>query len=340
MSKSSSAKKPNVYYVATDAGVELPVIDVTNPEFALSVGPAEQREMVETYVRRQRPWRFVPRWLRRRMFQRMAARSVLARTMVTQGRYISGLDTYLFKLGPNNLGTVTNELMDRRIAESPPVLSIRLRLQDVAELLAEFLAPALVQAPDKPLYLLNIAGGPTMDSLNALILLNRRDPRHLKGRRIVIQVLDLDSAGPAFGSRVLAALSAPGGPLNGLQIEFRHRAYNWSQAEELLPVLDGLRAENAVWAVSSEGGLFDYGSDADVIANLEKLGGASVIVGSVTRADALMQEMQRDSPIPLVMRGHAAFAPLAARAGWKVARVIERIISDQVALVREIQPPR
>jgi hypothetical protein len=333
MSNSSSAKKPNVYYVEAGA-LELPVIDVTNPEFALSISPAEQRERVEAYARRQRPWQFVPRWLRRKMYEGMTRRSVLARAMSARGRYLSGLDTYLFKLGPDNLGTVTNEPIDRRIAESPPVLSIRLRLQDVAELLAEFLAPALERA-DRPLHLVNIAGGPTMDSLNALILLNRRDPRYLKGRRIVIQVLDLDSAGPAFGARALSALSSEDGPLHGLHIEFRHRVYDWSRAEELAPVVDGLRFENAVWAASSEGGLFDYGSDADVLANLERLTGASVIVGSVTRADRLMQEMQRDSPVKLVMRGHAAFGTLAARAGWRVARVVERVISDQVALVRD-----
>ena len=334
MSTSSSAKKPNVYYVEAN-GLELPVVDVTNPEFALSVGPAEQREMIETYARRQRPYRLVPRFVRRWMFRRMAERSILARALSTRGRYLGGLDTYLFKLGADNLGTVTHDAIDRRIAESPPVLSIRLRLQDVAELLAGFLAPALLKDPDRPLHLLNIAGGPTMDSLNALILLNRRDARHLKGRRIVVQVLDLDAAGPAFGARALAALSGPGGPLEGLQIEFRHRAYDWSRPEELVPVLDGVRAQNAVWAASSEGGLFDYGSDAHVIANLKRLVDACVVVGSVTRADALMQEMQRDSTMPLVMRGHAAFAALAAQAGWKVARVVERIVSDQVALVRE-----
>lgn len=327
------SKKPNVYYVEAN-GVELPVVDVTNPEFALSIGPTEQSQLLGQYVRQNRSYRFMPRWLRRLMFQQMAKRSILARALGTKGRYLGGLDTYLFKLGADNLGTVTTDPLDRRIAASLPVLSLRLRLQDVAELLAEFLAPALVAQAGRPLYLLNIAGGPTMDSLNALILLDRRDPRHLRGRRVVIEVLDLDSAGPAFGARALAALSVPGGPLHGLQIEFRHRPYDWSRPEELAPVLEGLRAENALWAASSEGGLFDYGSDAEVIANLTKLAEAHVIVGSVTRADALMREMQRDSTMPLVMRGHAAFATLAARAGWKVARVVERIVSDQVALVR------
>jgi hypothetical protein len=176
-----------------------------------------------------------------------------------------------------------------------------------------------------------------MDSLNALILLNRSNPQLLQGRRIVIQVLDLDTAGPAFGARALAALSVPGAPLHGLQSEFSHRAYDWTRAEELVPVLDEIRAADAVWAASSEGGLFDYGSDRDVVANLKMLTDAHVVVGSVTRADSTMQAMQRDSPMKLVMRGHAAFATLAAQAGWKVARVIERIVSDQVALVHERQ---
>src|SRR5690348_17216739 len=132
MSNSPAAKKPNVYYVEA-GGLELPVIDVTNPEFALSDSPAEQRERIAAYTRRQWPWRFLPHWLRRRAYEGMAKRSVLARAMNSRGRYLSGLDTYLFKLGPDNLGTVTNELIDRRIAASPPVLSIRLRLQDVAE---------------------------------------------------------------------------------------------------------------------------------------------------------------------------------------------------------------
>jgi hypothetical protein len=335
MSRRLSAKKPNVYY-AEGNGFELPIIDVTNPEFALSVGPAEQRQIVEAFARRQRPYRFLPRWLRRKLFDNVAKRSILVRALRTpNATYLSGLDTYLLKLGPDNLGTITNDPIDRRVAESPPILSIRLRLQDVAQLLAEFLAPELARQPGRPLYLLNIAGGPTMDSLNALILLNRSHPQELKNRRIFIQVLDLDSAGPAFGARALAALSVPGGPLNGLRIEFRHRPYDWTRAGELAPVLDELRAENAVWAASSEGGLFDYGSDADVIANLKMLADAQVVVGSVTRADALMQAMQRDSTVPLVMRGHAAFATLAAQAGWKVARVVERIVSDQVALVRD-----
>lgn len=336
MSSRLSAKKPNVYYAEAD-GLELPVIDVTNPEFALSVGPAEQREIAAAFARRPQPFRLLPRWLRRKLFERVARRSVLARALFkADGAYLSGLSTYLLKLGPDNLGTVTSDPIDRRFAEAPPVLSVRLRLQDVAQLLAEFLAPELARQPGKPLYLLNIAGGPTMDSLNALILLNQSDPQQLKDRRIVVRVLDLDTAGPAFGARALAALSVPGAPLNGLQIEFRHSPYDWRQTEDLTPVLDELRAADALWAASSEGGLFDYGSDADVIASLQRLADAHVVVGSVTRADALMQAMQRHSTMPLVMRGHAAFAALAAQAGWKVARVIERMVSDQVALIRTV----
>ncbi len=99
MSRRLSAKKPNVYY-AEGEGFELPIIDVTNPEFALSVGPAQQREIVEAFLRSRRPYRFLPRWLRRKLFDSMAKRSMLVRTLRDRGcqPYLSGLNTYLLKL--------------------------------------------------------------------------------------------------------------------------------------------------------------------------------------------------------------------------------------------------
>jgi hypothetical protein len=333
MSTSAPAKKPGVYYAADEKGVELPIVDVTHPEFALSVGPAEQKALVEKFFRQQRPFRFLPAWLRKRLMARALRDSVLARALGTaEGTYLSGLNTYLLKLGANNLEAVTTNPVDRRIAESAPVLSIRLRMQDVATLLAEYLAPALLAHPGRALHLLNIAGGPTMDSLNALILLRRDHPQSLVGRRVVISVLDLDTAGPAFGARALAALSAPGAPLHGVQAELRRLPYDWSRPRALAPVLDTVREENALMAVSSEGGLFDYGSDEEIVGNLQMLYEALVVVGSVTRADEPMRSTRKFSTVRLQLRGLDAFGVLAARAGWTIDRAIERPVSDQVAL--------
>src|SRR5687768_17621620 len=45
---------------------------------------------------------------------------------------------------------------------------------------------SLSHNPSQPLYLLNIAGGPGIDSLNALILLQREQPGLLGGRRSTV----------------------------------------------------------------------------------------------------------------------------------------------------------
>ncbi len=335
MSTSASRRKPGVCYAADENGVELPVVDVTHPEFALSIGPDEQKALVQSFMRQQRPFRFLPQWLQRRFMARMVRDSVLVRALRTaDGTYLSGLRTYLLKLGPNNLDAITTHPIDRRIAASVPVLSVRLRMQDVANLLSELLAPSLLAHPGRPLHLLNIAGGPAMDSINTLILLKRDHPQVLVGRQVVICVLDLDAAGPAFGARALAALSVPGAPLHGVEVEFRRLSYDWSRPADLAPVLAASRRENALVAASSEGGLFDYGSDEEIVGNLEMLREAALlVVGSVTRADEPMRTMQKNSTVRLQLRGLAAFGALADRAGWKIARAIERPVSDQVALI-------
>jgi hypothetical protein len=327
-------RKPGVCYAADENGVELPVVDVSHPEFALSIGPGEQKALVDRFMRQQRPFKYLPAWLQRRFMARMTRDSLLVRALRTaDGTYLSGLRTYLLKLGPDNLDAVTTHPLDRRIAASVPVLSIRLRMQDVANLLAECLAPSLLAHPGRPLHLLNIAGGPAMDSLNTLILLKRDHPQALVDRRVLICVLDLDAAGPAFGARALAALSVAGAPLHGVQVEFRRLSYNWSQPADLEPVLAASRLENALVAASSEGGLFDYGSDEEIVGNLGMLSEALVVVGSVTRADEPMRSMQKNSTVRLQLRGLDAFRALVDRAGWKIARAIERPVSDQVVLI-------
>jgi hypothetical protein len=335
-SQSHSSRKAGVFYAVSNDGLELPIVDVTHPEFSLSVGPAEQQLLISSWLKEQAPFRKLPAWLRGMMMKLALRKSVLGRALMSaNGTYLSGLNTYLMKLGPNNLGAVTGEAIDLRIAASLPMLSIRLRLQDVATLLADFLAADLLADRARPLHLINIAGGPTMDSLNALLVLNRDHPGALAGRRVLINVLDLDTAGPAFGARALSSLSVPGGPLHGLNVELRHRSYDWSRAADLAPVLDAAMSERALVAASSEGGLFDYGSDEEVVSNLEMLRPAvSVVVGSVTRNDPMMRSMLAASSVTLRPRGHAVFGALALKAGWKVAKVIERPVCDQVALLR------
>lgn len=332
-------KKPGVSYALTADGIELPIVDVTHPAFALTLTEADLAERLARFLAEPPPFAKLPAPLRRPLLRLLLRGSVLARGIASaDGGFLSGMNTYLLKLGPDNLGAAYAKPIDRRIAAALPTLALRLRLQDMAVMLAEALAPTLAARPRHPLRLLNIAGGPAMDSLNALLVLRRDRPDLLDDRRIQIDVLDRDADGPAFGARAVAALTAAGAPLQGLDVQLRHLAADWTQTSTLRDLLRATRVEAAVIAGSSEGGLFEYGADAEIEANLtclhEEAPPHFVMVGSVTRADAPAQRLRQQSRAATRPRGLAAFRALAARNGWRIARVLERPFSDHVALAR------
>jgi hypothetical protein len=252
-----------------------------------------------------------------------------------QGTFMTGMNTYLLKLGPTMLGSAYAKPIDRRIAASLPVMAVRLRLQDVAQLMAESALPVLINDPTRPLTFLNIAGGPAVDGLNALILLAKKQPGILAHGEIGIDVLDLDPAGPAFGANALASLSQEGGPLSGIRVAFRHIPYNWSNPADLEPVLKEAQTKRALVICSSEGGLFEYGSDIEIEGNLKALRvfpQVAAVVGSVTRANELIQRMRLMGRAAMRPRGLEVFRALLAKTGWKIARAMERPFSDQVVL--------
>ena len=329
---SSFARRPGVAYAPAPDGHELPVIDVTNPAFrvdssAEGVEALRRAHFAET--RRNR----LPPFLIRAMLRLLARRSLLVRALVKpEASYLGGLTTYALKLGAENLMPPFDHPIDRRIGASAMVTSMRVRLQQTAELIAEGLRAPLGERPGASLHLVDIAGGPAMDSLNALILLRAAAP-DLLTRPVTIHVLDLDDKGPRFGASALAALLAAGGPLAGLEIGCRHVPYDWNETAVLVRLLRDLPAQ-AVIAASSEGGLFDYGSDEAVAANLAALrhGGAALVAGSVTRADELTRRSLAGARFKLVPRGTESFAALAGRAGWRLVRAAPALISDQVLL--------
>jgi hypothetical protein len=260
--------------------------------------------------------------------------SLLARGWAESlGTYMTGMMTYLYCLGPDNLGNGYAGPIDRKMAAGIMALSFRLRLRDVARLLADALLPA---PPGRPVHLLNIAGGPAADSLNALLLVRRECPEWFQGRTVRIHVLELDAAGPAFGARALDALRA--GPLAACRITFERVPYDWADPSGL-PRLCAAFEPEAVLAGSSEGGLFDYGSDAEIVANLRSLPANLTMTGSVVRDEATLDPRLastiRLGPRPLIRYlGLEAFKSLAGQAGWSVRRTIDSVAHHAVALKR------
>ncbi len=329
-------KRAGVFYAFTRDGVELPVVDITHPAFAISITDSEQTTLLEKFLSDGVPLAKLPKPLRKLALKFLLRQSVLAQG-IDQARttFMSGMQTYLLKLGPEMLGGAYSKPIDRQIASAFPSFCVRLRLQDMADLMAETLLPLLSEDPKCPLRFVNIAGGPAMDSLNALIMMNRNRPGILAERAIGIDVLDLDEAGPAFGESALAALSQPNGPLHSLRIKAHHLPYNWARAGELADLMKKTELVHPITICSSEGGLLEYGSDEEIVSNLKALRGQQGLVavtGSVTRADEPTQQMRKATTAKTRPRGLAVFRTLISSTGWTIDRVIERPFSDQVVL--------
>lgn len=322
---------PAILHATTPDGMTFPVVDVTHPAFAVSATDEDLAAMADQYVRQAGARAEVPPDLREALQRSLLGRGLIA----ASGTFLSGMDSYLLKLGPANLGADANPL-DRAIAASFPAVTTRLRLQEMARLLADGLSRALAARPTGRVCLINIGGGPAADSWNAVILLRTEHPQLVAGREIMIAVLDVDAAGPAFGAGALDALRTADGPLHQMDIRFQHVAYSWSEPDHLRRLLHDLRADQAICAVSSEGALFEYGSDAEIVGNLQHLRAGTAanttMVGSVTRDSAATRASRAANRVTTRPRTRDAFRDLAGQAGWIIERAIERPFTYNVRL--------
>jgi hypothetical protein len=323
-----------IVFATTADGLTLPVIDVTHPAFAIPDDPASLAARHDAFLAWDRGNRRMPTILTRLLMRLAALRSPLLRKiMSSENGYLDSISTYIVKLGADHLPPGFDGPLDRKVAAAPHMVLVRLRMQQIARLLAEALLAPLGEAPNAPLHLVNLAGGPALDSINALIVMARAHTTLIR-RPIAIDVFDAQQDGPAFGARALLALTAPAGPLHGLEVQFRHHAYDWNDTAPLERLLAGLATCGAIIAASSEGGLFEYGTDGAIVANLTALAraGVPIVAGSVTSSSAMRKRMIAQAGFRLFPRGLQGFVPLAERSGYAVAESRPAIISDQVLL--------
>lgn len=323
----------DVLYTTTKEGEQVAIIDVTNPAFTLTVADAEVVALQEQYILEAARRQEIPTALQEALRSSKFGRGLMA----ASGTFLDGMTTYLLKLGPENLREGTSPI-DQRIAASFPAFAARLRLQDISRLLADGLEVTAAVDPRRRLCLVNIGGGPGADSWNALISLRNARAELLADREIRIAVMDLDERGPAFGSRALDALRAAGAPLSGLNIRFRHFGYEWSCTERLRAALEELGAIDTACGISSEGALFEYGSDDEIVSNLRVLHAGTardaIVVGSVTREGKPVRASLIANRVATRPRTIEAFRALAEQGGWIVQLVMERPFSYHVRLVK------
>jgi hypothetical protein len=338
----AAGDKRAVVFATTADDLRLPIIDVTHPAFAVPDDPASLVARRDAFLAWDRRNRRMPGIITRLLTRLAARRSLLLRKILaSDNEYLDSITTYMLKLGADHLPPGFDGRMDRKVAAAPHMALVRLRMQQIARLLAEALLAPLADAPDTPLHLVNIAGGPALDSINALIMLARTHAT-LIHRPIAIHVFDAQQDGPAFGARALLALTAPGGPLHGLEVQFQHHAYDWNDTAPLARLLAGFAARGAIIAASSEGGLFEYGTDDAIVGNLTALAraGVPIVAGSVTSSSEVRKRMIAQTRFRLFARGLEGFAPLAERSGYAIAESRTAVMSEQVLLrPRATVPP-
>lgn len=319
-------------------GLRLALIDLDHPDFRVALDQQALERLGDAFVAEQARAQgsLVGRLFNRFLLPRLLRRSRVGRGLVrARGEILDGLTTYLMKLGPEHLDAPWANELDRRIGASFAGLSLRLRMQDVADLLEAALAPLLREHPERPLWLVSLAGGPAMDCLNALMRLQRGDPSSLQERDVRVLVLDPDRSMTEFGRAALGVWRAPGSPLHGVRVDFQSAPYDWADASGLDRALAEVPG-SALLAISSEGGLFDYADDASVAAQLRSMRARcrpdTTVCGTLNspgRAGALLN---RGSLAAVHPRSLEALRNLAASSGWTVVDARERPLNTAFSL--------
>ena len=95
-------KKPGVSYAVTDDGLELPVIDVTHPAFAVSMTDGELAALTASFIQEVERQQKLPRFIQRLFMRAFLWNSAVGRGLLAaRGTCLSGMSTYLMKIGPD-----------------------------------------------------------------------------------------------------------------------------------------------------------------------------------------------------------------------------------------------
>ena len=324
-------KLPGLSYVFTINGIELPVLDITHPDFISSIDENKLKKMLP-YVEKNAEknatkFNKMPTFIKNYFAKHSFA---MAELLQNESTYASGISTLIMKLGPNLIGKGKNRFWDRQLTKGFGSLAIRMRVRDISKCQTDAIIPLLQKSQEKNLCFINIAGGAASDNINALFILQQKNPELLKNRKIEINVLDIDTYGPSFAERCINALKAPNGRFNDLNISFRHITYDWNNTEKL----EHLLTERNGWVqiCSSEGGLFEYCSDEVINRNLNILYNNSaadiIIAGSllhdINTVDAgIIAALKISTAIKPRFLGIEGLRNIIEKNKWKIKTVTE-----------------
>jgi hypothetical protein len=318
-------------YACTDNGIELPVLDITHPQFLSSIDEDRLDEVSTASIQKMLAMAQMSDAQKRTYYEQLLKSHIFGPVFVSDpgAHFMSGMSTYVYKLGPNLIGGRPDREFDRSASMDIGGVAMRMRIRDLCRLQAGALIPQLESSPQKSLCFMNIAGGAASDSINTLILIHNENPALLRSRKIEIHVLDIDPVGPRFAFGCIEALKTQAHHFHGLDIAFHHTAHDWKDTEELIPLLSSKR--DCFVTCASEGGLFEYGTDEEIIRNLNVLYDhspdgtriAGTIVHETDKVHVTVPALAKASNAGLRFLGVSGLAGLLEETGWRLERVQE-----------------
>ena len=245
-----------ILYAAFENDIQIPILDITHPLFNASIDEQAYHLSCLKSARSIESLKKMPGFIR----------NIFVKMSNVDNSHLSGMRTLLYKLGPDLSRGIKLGFRDKWAVKQTSFMGLRIRLRDLCRRQSKILQPRLKLFPERNLCFFNIAGGAATDSINTLILIQESDPELLKGRKIEINILDIDTYGPNFAKRCIDVLKQPGERFHGLNITLNIIHYDWSQPEALRKM--SLERSDWIQLCSSEGGLFEYGSNSEIIENL------------------------------------------------------------------------
>lgn len=319
-------------YAFTENGIELPVLDITHPLFLKSTNEESLAKMLKEIEdkgeERAESFNNIPAFIKNFLANRSY---IMAGFMLkdTDDTFLSGMSTLMMKYGPGLIGKGKGKFFDRLGSKAFGAVLLRMRVTDMCRLQSDVLYTQLMDEKDKKLCFINIAGGAACDSINSLIMINKKNSSLLKNREIEINVFDIDKFGPSFAKNCVESLKSAGNYFRELNISFNHFYYNWNDTN----VLNDFLSKRKEWLIitSSEGGLFEYASDEDIIKNLNILHSNSPekmkIIGSaihdINKVDSGIKASMKLTNIKARLLGLEGLKKIFDKTRWSIETVNE-----------------
>lgn len=323
---------PELVHAFTDNGIELPVLDITHPQFLSSIDEGRLDEVSKASFQKMLALGEMSEAQKKTYYERLSKSYIFGRIFIRDpdANFLNGMSTYVYKLGPNLIGVGQDRELDRILSMGIGGVAVRMRIRDLCRVQADAVIPQLEASPKKNLCFINIAGGAASDSINTLILIVKENSSLLNNRKIEINVLDIDTIGPHFALGCIEALKREDHHFHGLNIAFQHIRHNWNETDALIRLLSN--KEDCIVICASEGGLFEYGMDEDIIRNLNVLYDhspdgmriAATVIHDTHKVDATVPAMAKATNAGLRFLGVKSLTDLLERTGWRFESVQEK----------------